>query len=47
MKNDEHDEVPGIEAEERQRRRDVRRALTFGIVMATIQMGVLLYFKYC
>jgi hypothetical protein len=47
MKNDDQGEVPKIEAEERQRQRDVRRALTFGIVMATIQMGILLYFMYC
>jgi hypothetical protein len=30
-----------------QQRRDLRRALTFGIVMATVQMGILLYFMYC
>ena len=47
MKNDDQAEVPKIEAEERQRRRDLRRAMTFGIVMATIQMGILLYFMYC
>jgi hypothetical protein len=47
MKNDDAPEVPDIEAEERQRRRYTRRALTFGVVMATIQMGILLYFMYC
>ena len=47
MKNDDRPEVPGIETEERQRRVDTRRALTFGIVMATIQMGIILYFMYC
>ena len=34
-------------AEERTRRRDLRRALAFGVIMATIQMGILLYFMYC
>jgi hypothetical protein len=47
MKSDDSREVPKIETEERQRRRDVRLALTFGIVMATIQMGILLYFISC
>ena len=47
MRNDHPSEVPDPKAEERQTRRDLRRALAFGIVMATIQMGVLLYFMYC
>ena len=47
MRNDDHPEAPDLEAQERQRRRDTRRALAFGIVMATIQMGILLYFMYC
>jgi hypothetical protein len=47
MRNDDAQEAPDVEAEERQRKRDTRRALTFGIVMATIQMGILLYFMYC
>ena len=47
MKNDDASEVPDSEAEARQHRRDLRRALAFGIIMATIQMGVLLYFMYC
>jgi hypothetical protein len=47
MKDDDIREVPNAEIQERQRRRDLRRALTFGIVMATIQMGILLYFMYC
>jgi hypothetical protein len=47
MKDDDQREVPNFETQERQRRRDLRRALTFGIVMATIQMGVLLYLMYC
>jgi hypothetical protein len=47
MKDDDSREVPNFETQERQRRRDLRRALTFGIVMATIQMGILLYFMYC
>jgi hypothetical protein len=41
------DEPGGPEAEARQTRRDVRRALGFGIGMATIQMALLLYFMYC
>ena len=47
MKDDDIREVPNAETLERQRRKDLRRALTFGIVMATIQMGILLYFMYC
>ena len=47
MKNDDRRELSDLETEERQRRRDTRRALAFGIVMATIQMGILLYFMYC
>jgi len=47
MKDQNGREVPDFETQERQRRRDLRRALTFGIVMATIQMGILLYFMYC
>jgi hypothetical protein len=37
---------PRIE-QESQRRRDTRRAIAFGVVMATLQMGILLYFMYC
>jgi len=33
--------------EDRQRRKDLRRALVFGVLMATVQMGILLYFMYC
>lgn len=49
MKDDERAEVPAKagDAEEQQRRRDLRRALTFGVVMATAQLGILLYFMYC
>ena len=47
MKPDERRELPDLETQDRQRRRDLRRALTFGVVMATIQMGILLYFMYC
>jgi len=47
MKNETAPEVPPAEAQERQRRRDVRLAVTFGVVMATIQMGFLLYFMHC
>jgi hypothetical protein len=47
MKNEDPREVPDVESQERQRQRDLRRALAFGIVMATCQMGILLYFMYC
>jgi hypothetical protein len=49
MKDDAQPEVPARdgETEERQRRRDTRRALIFGVTMATVQMGFLLYFMYC
>lgn len=49
MKDDNLPEVPSDTraAEERQRRRDLRRAVAFGVIMATIQMGILLYFMYC
>ena len=38
---------PDRHQEERQRQRDTRRAIAFGVIMATLQMGVLLYFMYC
>ena len=47
MKDDEGREVPKTKSDPGQEPRDLRRALTFGIVMATIQMGILLYFMYC
>jgi hypothetical protein len=47
MKDDDAHEPSKAETEARQQRRDMRRALTFGVVMATIQMGILLYFVYC
>lgn len=47
MTEPEQPQLPDPETQERQRRRNLRRALTFGIVMATIQMGTLLYFMYC
>jgi hypothetical protein len=47
MRNENPPEVPDAEAQERQRRRDVRLAVAFGVLMATLQMGVLLYFMYC
>ena len=47
MKGENHPEVPDHQAVERQRQRDMRRAVAFGVVMATIQMSVLLYFMYC
>jgi hypothetical protein len=34
-------------AEQRRTRRNLRRAVTFGVVMATLEMGALLYFMYC
>jgi hypothetical protein len=33
--------------EELQTKRNLRRAIIFGVVMATIEIGVLLYFMYC
>jgi hypothetical protein len=39
-------EPPEVIAQ-RQAKRNLRRALIFGVVMATIEMGVLLYFTYC
>ena len=48
MKNDDRPEVPtDRDQQETQRRRDLRRALTFGVAMATIQMGILLYLMNC
>jgi len=34
-------------AEGRRTRRHMRTAIAFGVVMATIEMGLLLYFAYC
>ena len=33
--------------EQRRTKRNLRRAIVFGVVMATIEMGALLYFMYC
>ena len=33
--------------EQRRTRRNLRRAIAFGVVMATIEMAALLYFMYC
>ena len=39
------DHEPGrLEEDERQTRRDLRAALIFGVVAATIELGALLYF---
>lgn len=46
MENDERPS-PDPETVERLRRGHMRRALIFGFVMATIQMGALIYFMYC
>jgi hypothetical protein len=35
---------PPLKEDERQTRRDIRAALVFGIVAATIELGVILYF---
>ena len=41
------DRAPGpVKEDERQTRRDLRAALIFGIVAATIEIGVLLYFMW-
>jgi hypothetical protein len=37
---------PQVAAAEDQRRRDLRRAIIFGVIMATIEMGLLLFFMY-
>jgi hypothetical protein len=47
MTQDDTSEAPDPEAVERMRRGHMRRAVAFGIIMATIQMSVLLYFMYC
>ena len=39
-------EPPEVVAQ-RQAKRNLRRAVIFGVVMATIEMGALLYFMYC
>jgi hypothetical protein len=39
-------ELPEVIAQ-RQAKRNLRRAFIFGVVMATTEMGVLLYFMYC
>jgi len=39
-------ESPAV-AEDRRTRRNLRRAIAFGVVMATVEMGALLYFMYC
>jgi hypothetical protein len=39
-------ELPEVIAQ-RQAKRNLRRAVIFGVVMATIEMGALLYFMYC
>ena len=47
MEDKDRGKVPDPGSEQRQQARDLRRALTFGVVMATLQMGILLYFLYC
>lgn len=50
MKSDPNPVVPEPSnwvAEESRTKRTLRRAIVFGIVMATVEMGVLLYFMYC
>lgn len=39
-------ELPEVVAQ-RQAKRSLRRAVIFGVVMATIEMGALLYLMYC
>jgi hypothetical protein len=46
MKNETTPEVPEA-IDEDQRRRDLRRPFIFGVTLATIEMGILLYFMYC
>jgi hypothetical protein len=38
--------TPALDAEATRIRR-TRRAVIFGVVMATAEMGILLYFMYC
>lgn len=38
------DERPPVTEDLRQTRRDVRAAVVFGIVAATVELGILLYF---
>ncbi|HKP15715.1 MAG TPA: hypothetical protein VJT85_06610 [Gemmatimonadaceae bacterium] len=41
------DDAPSpLKEDERQTRRDLRAALVFGIVAATIELGVVLYFMW-
>jgi hypothetical protein len=48
MKNEAGPEVPTDAATvERLRKRHFRRAVAFGVIMASAQMGILLYFMYC
>lgn len=35
------------QVEQRRTRRNLRRALVFGVLMATAEMAALLYFMYC
>jgi hypothetical protein len=44
---DDLDPTTAAATEVRRTRRQVRAAIAFGVVMATIEMGVLLYFAYC
>ena len=47
---DDHEPDPRVlpaSVEATHTRRNMRAAITFGVVMATIEMGVLLYFAYC
>jgi hypothetical protein len=44
------DQVPDTSppnTDDRRSRRQFRGAIAFGIVMATVEMGALLYFAYC
>ena len=44
---DESPDAAGPATVARRSRRQLRAAIAFGVVMATIEMGVLLYFAYC
>jgi hypothetical protein len=46
MIDQDESKAPDPRAEERMRVRDTRRAIVFGVVMATIQMAILLYLMY-
>jgi hypothetical protein len=47
LEDNEVSKASQAETEARRQGRHLRAALGFGVVMATIQMAILLYFLYC